>query len=54
MRLQRLAPGNATWSEEDSRKNFEIVKSRVVAGKPEISRLLLTRLPKARAAIRSS
>ena len=40
MRLQKLAPGNATWSEEDSRKNFEIVKSRVVAGKPEISRLL--------------
>ena len=40
MRLQKLAPGNATWSEEDSRKNFEIVKSRVVAGKPEISKLL--------------
>src|SRR6187200_586532 len=40
MRLQRLAPGNATWSEEDSRKNFEIVKSRVIAGKPEISKLL--------------
>src|SRR5204863_2134479 len=40
MRLQPLAPGAATWSEEDSRKNFELVKSRVVAGKPEISRLL--------------
>ena len=26
MRLQKLAPGNATWSEEDSRKNFDIVK----------------------------
>src|SRR6185503_10069260 len=40
MRLQPLAPGAATWSEEDSRKNFELLKSRVVAGKPEISRLL--------------
>jgi len=40
MRLQPLAPGAATWSEEDSRKNFELVKSRVIAGKPEISRLL--------------
>jgi len=40
MRLQPLATGAATWSEEDSRKNFELVKSRVVAGKPEISRLL--------------
>jgi YVTN family beta-propeller protein len=40
MRLQPLAPGAATWSEADSRKNFELVKSRVVAGKPEISRLL--------------
>jgi YVTN family beta-propeller protein len=40
MRLQPLAPGAATWSDEESRKNFELVKSRVVAGKPEISRLL--------------
>jgi YVTN family beta-propeller protein len=40
MRLQRLPPGSATWSEEDSRKNFELVKTRVVAGKPEISKLL--------------
>ena len=40
MRLQPLPPGAATWSEADSRKNFELVKSRVVAGKPEISRLL--------------
>ena len=31
MRLQKLAPGNATWSEEDSRKNFEAV-TRVAAG----------------------
>ena len=40
LRLQPLAPGAATWSDEDSRKNFELLKSRVVAGKPEISRLL--------------
>ena len=40
MRLQPLPHGAATWSEDDSRKNFELVKSRVVAGRPEISRLL--------------
>ena len=40
MRLQPLPAGAATWSEEASRKNFELVKSRVIAGKPEISRLL--------------
>jgi YVTN family beta-propeller protein len=40
MRLQPLAAGAATWNEDDSRKNFELVKSRVVAGKPDISRLL--------------
>ena len=40
MRLQKLAPGNATWSDEDSRKNFELVKSRVVPGQPDISKLL--------------
>ena len=40
MRLQPLPHGAATWSEEDSRKNFELIKSRVVAGRPEVSRLL--------------
>jgi YVTN family beta-propeller protein len=40
MRLQPLPPGAATWSEEASRKNFELLASRVVPGKPEISRLL--------------
>jgi YVTN family beta-propeller protein len=40
MRLQPLPPGAATWSEEDSRKNFELIKSRVVPGRPEVSRLL--------------
>lgn len=33
MRLQPLAPGSTTWSEEDSRKNFEIIaKIAVVPG----------------------
>jgi len=40
MRLQKLPEGEATWSEEASRKNFELVSSRVVPGKPELSRLL--------------
>jgi len=40
MRLQKLTPGSATWSEEDSRKNFELVKSRVIPGNPDISKLL--------------
>ena len=52
MRLQTLAPGNATWNEEDSRKNFEIVKSRVIPGNPEIASCCVIRSPKARAAIR--
>ncbi|HLH32722.1 MAG TPA: beta-propeller fold lactonase family protein [Terriglobia bacterium] len=41
MRLQPLPPGSATWSEEDSRKNFDIVRARVVAGNPLKSKLLL-------------
>jgi YVTN family beta-propeller protein len=40
MRLQRLPAGAATWNEEDSRKNFEVIKSRVVPGNPGVSRLL--------------
>jgi YVTN family beta-propeller protein len=40
MRLQKLRDGYATWTEEESRKNFELVKSRVVAGNPDASRLL--------------
>ena len=40
MRLQKLPSGSATWSEEDSRKNFELVKSRVIPGNPDISKLL--------------
>src|SRR5215467_9649091 len=41
MRLQPLAPGSATWSDEESRKNFDVVKMRVVPGSPEKSKLLL-------------
>jgi len=47
MRLQALPPGSATWSEEDSRKNFDIVRSRVVPGDPAKSKLLLHPLAEA-------
>ncbi len=40
MQLQPLSPEAATWNEEQSRKNFDIVRSRVVPGNPEGSRLL--------------
>src|SRR5947207_1666839 len=32
MRLQPLAPGSSTWSEEESRKNFDAVRRMVVPG----------------------
>jgi hypothetical protein len=32
LRLQPLAPGSATWTEEESRKNFEAVRRMVVPG----------------------
>jgi YVTN family beta-propeller protein len=41
MRLQPLAAGSATWSEEESHKNFEVVRQRVVPGNPDASKLLL-------------
>ena len=41
MRLQPLSPGSAAWNEEESRKNFEAVRPRVVAGNPRASKLLL-------------
>jgi YVTN family beta-propeller protein len=41
MRLQPLPAGSATWSDDDSRKNFDVVKLRVVPGNLEASRLLL-------------
>ena len=39
--LQRLNPGQTTWDEEQSQKNFDRVKRLVIAGAPERSRLLL-------------
>ena len=40
MRLQPLAPGAATWSDEESRKNFDVIRARVVSGNPLKSKLL--------------
>jgi hypothetical protein len=40
-RLQPLSPGSTTWTEEQSRRNFENVSRLVVPGKPEASRLLI-------------
>ena len=40
LRLQPLSPGSTTWSEEQSRKNFEAVKRVATAGNPK-SMLLL-------------
>jgi hypothetical protein len=40
-RLESLAPGAKTWSEEQSRRNFETVSRLVVPGKPQSSLLLL-------------
>src|SRR5438128_1061279 len=40
MRLQPLAPGAATWSDEESRKNFDVIRARVVTGNPLKSKLL--------------
>jgi YVTN family beta-propeller protein len=41
MRLQPLPPASATWDDDASRKNFEVVRARVVAGNPLKSKLLL-------------
>ena len=38
--LQALSPGATSWTEEQSRKNFETVSRLVVAGQPMKSRLL--------------
>jgi YVTN family beta-propeller protein len=40
MRLQPLAPGAATWTEEESRKNFDIIRARVKTGNPMASKFL--------------
>ena len=41
LKLEKLAPGAKTWSEEQSRRNFETVSRLVVPGKPQSSLLLL-------------
>ena len=41
MRLQPLPPGGAKWTEEQSRKNFEVVLREVQPGNPAGSRLLI-------------
>jgi hypothetical protein len=41
LRLQPLAKGSTTWSEEDSRKNFEVVKRFVLPGSTTKSMLLV-------------
>jgi len=40
-RLERLSPGRKFWSEEQSRRNFEMASRLAVPGKPEASLLLL-------------
>src|SRR5204862_2581028 len=41
MRLQALSPGATTWNEEQSRKNFQVVVTRVVPYNLLQSRLLV-------------
>ena len=41
MRLQPLSPGATMWSEEESRKNFEVVVQRAVTPGSMKSRLLI-------------
>jgi len=40
-KLEKLAPGSKTWSEEQSRRNFAMTSRLVVPGKPDASLLLL-------------
>jgi hypothetical protein len=40
-RLERMAPGANAWSEEQSRKNFEMASKLVNPGDPDTSRLLM-------------
>ena len=40
-RLEKLSPGSASWTEEQSRRNFQTVSSLVVPSDPLSSRLLL-------------
>jgi len=47
LRLQPLPPGSATWSDEDSRKNFQAVQRVVLPGVPLKSKLLIHPLAEA-------
>src|SRR5437667_1499210 len=40
MRLQVLSPGSTSWSDDQSRMNFEAVRRKVVPGNPLASPLL--------------
>jgi hypothetical protein len=40
-RLQKLSPGSTSWTEEQSRLNFEVASQLVVPGEPNVSRLLV-------------
>jgi len=41
LRLQEMSPGAASWTEEQSRANFQAMQRVVVPGQPKLSRLLL-------------
>jgi hypothetical protein len=41
LHLEKLAPGQSTWTDEQSRKNFATVSKLVNPGEPDTSRLLL-------------
>ena len=40
LRLESPSPGSASWTEEQSRKNFQTISRIVVPGKPAVSRFL--------------
>lgn len=39
--LESLSPGNTSWTEEQSRKNFQTISRIVVPGRPTASRFLM-------------
>jgi hypothetical protein len=43
-RLESLSPGSTVWSDEQTRRNFEVVQRVVVPGDPQSSRLLMVPL----------
>jgi hypothetical protein len=40
-RLERIEPGSAFWTEEQSRRNYQVVSALAVAGDASASRLLM-------------